>query len=223
MLESEMSKLKSAKGKVQRLRRECIKTIKRECSSCLVQRLCARSLRSLGAGNRELKTPTNTSEEKRNTKRARSSMEICQQLVMERCLAIETTYHNVCRFVSAKLNKTCAVYEAAAKSQRELERGLRWVRQAEQFMYSDLFQIHSLSFKTNVTSGNLEQIYLDTVLEVTIFGQKQRLDGLRMDFNEFVRLSSEIAKYAMDWYEKTQPPSKSKSRHPNNRPRPPAS
>ena len=97
------------------------------------------------------------------------------------------------------------------------------MRRAEQFMYSDLFQIHSLSFKTNVTSGNLEQLYLDTVLEVTIFGQRQRLDGLRMDFNEFVKLSSEIAKYAVDWYQKTQPPSKSKSRHPDNRPRPPAS
>lgn len=146
-------------------------------------------------------------------------MDICHQLVLDRCLATETAPHNVCRFISSKLNKTCAAHEAAANSQRELERGLRWVKQAEQFMYSDLFQIHAISFKTNVTSANLEQLYLDTVLEVTIFGQRQRLDGLRMDFNEFVKLSSEIAKYAMDWYQKTQPQSKSKSRHPDNRPR----
>lgn len=146
-------------------------------------------------------------------------MDICHQLILDRCLVTETAPHNVCRFFSSKLNKTCAAHETAAKSQRELERGLRWVKQAEQFMYSDLFQIHAISFKTNVTSANLEQIYLDTVLEVTIFGQKQRLDGLRMDFNEFVKLSSEIAKYAIDWYQKTQPQSKSKSRHPDNRPR----
>ena len=218
MLESEMSKLKSAKGEVQRLRRECVKAIKRECSSCISHGACASSLSSFDP-NKVLKSSTNTSEKKRDTKRATSTMDICHKLVLDRCLATETAPHNVCRFISSKLNKTCTAHETAAKSQRELERGLRWVKQAEQFMYSDLFQIHAISFKTNVTSANLEQIYLDTVLEVTIFGQKQRLDGLRMDFNEFVKLSSEIAKYAIDWYQKTQPQSKPKSRHPDNRPR----
>lgn len=209
-----MSNHKSAKGEVQRLRRECVKTIKRECTSCMSHGVCASSLSSKAS-----KTSTNTSERKRDTKRTGSTMGICHQLVMDRCLATETAHHNVCRFISAKLNKTCAAYEAAAK----LERGLRWVRQAEQFMYSDLFQIHAISFKTNVTSSNLDQIYMDTALEVTIFGKKQRLDGLRMNFNEFVKLSSEIAKYAVDWYRKTQPHSKTKPRHPDNRPRPPAS
>ena len=213
-----MSKLKSAKGEVQRLRRECVKAIKRECSNCMSHGTCASSLSSFDP-NKVLKSSTNTSEKKRDTKRATSTMDICHKLVLDRCLATETAPHNVCRFISSKLNKTCTAHETAAKSQRELERGLRWVKQAEQFMYSDLFQIHAISFKTNVTSASLEQIYLDTVLEVTIFGQKQRLDGLGMDFNEFVKLSSEIAKYAIDWYQKTQPQSKPKSRHPDNRPR----
>ena len=219
-----MSRLKLAKGEVQRLRRECVKTIKRECSSCISHGVCANYLSN---GNFKLKssvkTSTNTSEKKRDTQRTSLTIDICQQVVMERCLATEATYHNVCRFISSKLNKTCAAYETAARSQRELERGLRWVKQAYQLMYSDLFQLHAISFKTNVTSANLEQIYLDTALELTIFGQKQRLEGLRMDFNEFVKLSSEIAKYAVDWYQKTQPHPKTKLRHPDNRPRPPAS
>lgn len=66
-----------------------------------------------------------------------------------------------------------------------------------------------------------EKIYLETTLELTIFGQKQRLEGRRMDFNEFMKFSSEIAKYAVDWYQKTQPQSKPKLRHPDNRPRSP--
>jgi len=223
MLEQEMSELKLAKGEVQRLRRECIKTIKRDCSSCIGNNECARSLTSC-LTDMGLKSPSNGSERKRDTKRASATtLDVCQQFTMERCLASETACYNVCRFISSKANKTCAAYDAAATAQRKLERGLRWVRQAEQFMYSELFQIHSISFKTNVTSASLEQLYMDTSLEVTIFGQKEKLEGLRMKFNEFVKLSSEIAKYAWDWYQKTQPQSKSKSRHPDNRPRSPSS
>lgn len=223
MLEQEMSELKSAKGEVQRLRRECIKTIKRDCSSCIGNRECASSLENCSV-DMGINTATHGSERKHDTKRASATtMDICQRFIIERCLVTETACFNVCRFISSKANKTCTAYDAAATAQRKLERGLRWVRQAEQFMYDDLFQIHAISFKTNVTSANLEQLFMDTSLEVTIFGQKQRLEGLRMEFNEFVKLSSEIAKYAWEWYQKTQAKSKSKSRHPDNRPRPPPS
>lgn len=217
MLEQEMSELRSAKGKVQGMRRECARTIKQDCSGCIGNRECASFLVSCSSKIAK-KMQTNSSEDKRNT------IDVCQRFVMGRCLAAETACYNACKFVSLKANKTCAAYNAAAVSQRKLERGLRWVKQAEQFMDGNLFQIHAISFKTNVTSAiNLEQLYLDTSLEVTIFGQRQRLEGLRMEFNEFVKLSSEIAKYAWDWYQKTQPQSKPKSLHPDNRPRPPPS
>ena len=212
MLESEMSRLKSAKGEVQRLRRECNKTIKRECSKCMNLGVCASSFS--GA-----KTST---QKKQDTQRIGSPLDLCQQVVMKRCL-VDPRYHNVCRFVRGKLNETCAAYRGAAKSQKDLERGLRWVKQADRRMYSELLQLHSISFKTNVTSANLEQTYLDTALELTIFGQKQKLEGRRIEFNEFMKFSSDIAKYAVDWYEKTQPQSKTKLRHPDNRPRSPAS
>lgn len=210
MLESEMSRLKSAKSEVQRLRRECNKTIKRECFWCLNHGVCASSFSDA----------QNTTQKKRGTPRIGSPLDICHQVVMKRCL-VNSGYHNVCRFVSANLSKTCAIHRSAARSQKDLEKGLRWVKEADQLMYSELLQLHSISFKTNVTSTNLEKIYLETTLELTIFGQKQRLEGRRMDFNEFMKFSSEIAKYAVDWYQKTQPQSKPKLRHPDNRPRSP--
>ena len=42
--------------------------------------------------------------------------------------------HNVCSFLSSNANKTCATYNAAATSQRKLERGLKWMKQAERSM-----------------------------------------------------------------------------------------
>ena len=210
MLESEMSRLKSAKSEVQRLRRECNKTIKRECFWCLNHGVCASSFSDA----------QNTTQKKRGTPRIGSPLDICHQVVMKRCL-VNSGYHSVCRFVSANLSKTCAIHRSAARSQKDLEKGLRWVKEADQLMYSELLQLHSISFKTNVTSSNLEKIYLETTLELTIFRQKQRLEGRRMDFNEFMKFSSEIAKYAVDWYQKTQPQSKPKLRHPDNRPRSP--
>lgn len=222
MLEQQMSKLKREKGQVQRLKRECVKTIKRDCSSCSENKVCDSSLVSC-ISNMALKTPINASERKYDLKRANATpVDVCQQFVMNHCLGNETVCSHVCRFISSKTNKTCAAYEGAATSQRKLERGLRWVKKAEQFMYSDLFQIHAISFKTNVTSTDLEQLYMDTSLEVTIFGQKQKLEGLRMEFNDFVKLASEIAKYAWDWYQKAQPQSKPNPRHHDNRPRSPS-
>lgn len=222
LLEKEMSRLRLAKRDVQRLRRECVKTIKRDCSICAGNKVCASSLVTC-LSDMGVKTPLNGSERKHDTKRASATpVDLCQHFVMEHCLATEAACYNVCRFISSKANKTCAAYEAAAASQRKPERSLRLMKQAGQFMYSDLFQIHAISFETNVTSTHVEQLYMDTSFEVTIFGQKQRLEGLRVKFNEFVKLSTEIAKHAWDWYQKAQPQSKSRSRHPDNRPRSPS-
>ena len=213
-----MSQIKSAKGAVQRLRRKCAKTIKQDCSICNKDKLCASSL-SQCAIDTGAKMVLNASRAKYDSKRANATKtDNCQRLVMARCLATDTTCFNACRFLSSNTNKTCAGYQADAASQRKRERRLRWVKRAEQFMNSDLFQIHAISFKTNVSSTNLQHLSMDTSLEVTIFGQREKINGLRIDFNDFVNLSSEIAKYAWEWYEKAQP----KPRHPDNRPRSPA-
>lgn len=213
MLEQEMSELNSAKGEVQRKRRECVQTIKRDCSSCMKNRECASSLETCRTSVGK-KTPANSLGGKRNPID-------CQRFVLDGCLGSEVACHNVCSFLSSNANKTCATYNAAATSQRKLERGLKWVKQAERSMDGNLFHIHGISFKTNVSSVvDFEHFHMDTSLEVTIFGQRQRLEGLRIGFNDFVKLSSEIATHAWDWYQTAKPQSKSKSLHSDNRPRP---
>lgn len=200
-----MSELNSAKGEVQRKRRECVQTIKRDCSSCMKNRECASSLETCRTNLGGKRNPT----------------DICPRFVMNGCLGSEVACHNVCRFLSSNANKTCATYNAAATSQRKLERGLKWVKQADRSMDGNLFHIHGISFKTNVSSVvDFEHFHMDTSLEVTIFGQRQRLEGLRIGFNDFVKLSSEIATHAWDWYQTAKPQSKSKSLHSDNRPRP---
>lgn len=218
LLEQEMSQIKSAKGAVQRLRRECAKTIKQDCSICNKDKLCANSL-SHCTIDTEGKMTLNASRRKYDSKRGNiTKTDNCQRLVMARCLATDTACFNACRFLSSKTNMTCARFQAAAASQRKGERRERWLKRAEKFMNSELFQIHAISFKTNVSSVNLEHVFMDTSMEVTIFGEREKINGLRIDFNDFVNLSSEIAKYAWEWYEKAQP----KPRHPDNRSRPPA-
>ena len=202
MLEKEMSELKSAKREVKRKRTECAQTVKRDCSSCMKNGECASSLETCR---------TSVGKE----------THVCQRFVLDGCLGSEVACHNVCSFLSSNANKTCATYNAAATSQRKLERGLKWMKQAERSMNGNLFHIHGISFKTNVSSVvDFEHFIMDTSLEVTIFGQRQRLEGLRIGFNDFVKLSSEIATHAWDWYQTAKPQSKSKSLHSDNRPRP---
>lgn len=215
LLEHEISELKSAKREVQRLRRECDKAIRQDCSICTNDKMCVSSLLNCHID-------TGTNKPFNGSERKHGPTDTCQRLVMERCLATETACFNACRFVSSKANKTCEAYQVAAASQRKLERGFQWVRRAERFIYSELFQIHAISFKTNVSSRTFEHLFMDTSLEATIFGQKEKLEGLHIKFNEFVNLSSEIAKYAWDWYQKAPPQNWSTPRHPDNRPRPPA-
>ena len=194
-----MAELKSAKGDVQRRRKACNKTVKRECSNCVHNKSCAEFL-----------------ERCRSERELSPLADVCHLLVLDRCLPTEGACRNACALIGSKANETCASYEVAAKSQRELEQG---IRQAEHFMYKDLFHVHAISFTADITSESLDVIHLDTSLEVTIFGQKQRLDGLRMKFSEFISLSSEIAKYALEWYRNERPQDTTKERHADNMPR----
>jgi hypothetical protein len=99
-------------------------------------------------------------------------------------------------------NDSCLAYRKAAKALQKLEYSLQWVRQARFLISGSLFSIHSISFEAQTSPRDLLNTVVDTTFDVTIFGQRNKLRGLKLHLDSFSRLASEIAKQAVTWYDK---------------------
>ena len=67
-----------------------------------------------------------------------------------------------------------------------------------------MFLIHSITFDTKLTPDDIGDIYVNAKLDVTLFGQKQRIEGVRLKFGIFARLASDIARYAVELFQKSK-------------------
>ena len=197
MLESEMTHLKTAEREVKKRRKECAQSVKRECRKCLNNASCKAELETCHLINRD-KPP-------RNPQHNNELRRFCQKTAVRGCHTTGAVCKRACASIEEKANQTCKVFREASRSQHQLERGLKWIKQAETFMYSNLFKIHAISFEASFSQTDVKNTFVDTSLEITIFGQRHRLKGMRLKFKAFARLSSEIAKHAVEWYRKAQP------------------
>lgn len=215
MLEVEMSRMKSAEMEVRRLRKECVTSIEHECDKCFSDVTCKASLSKCHKEVNLKKSDSNDNDKPLVSKSA--ATETCQTIVLEGCQAAHNSCHEICNATSSRANKTCWSFEVAVRAQRDLERRLKWVHETDTFLNNDLFQIHAITFDAALASEISDQVSIETKMEVTVFGKKHTLKGLMLSFHEFAKLASEIAKQAVDWYQKSQP--HTTTRHPDNRPR----
>lgn len=209
MLETEMTRLKTAEREVKRRRKQCAQVIKHECRKCLQNSTCKAELQRCYIMNRI--------KQSRKSHDNSELRKFCQKTAIRGCHTTGTTCRRACASIDKKANETCKEFREAARAQHQLEKGLKWVKQAETYMNSDLFKIHAIWFEATFSQINLKKVFVDTSIEITIFGQRHRLKGLKLKFKAFARLSSEIAKHAVSWYRKTKP--RPKQRQMDNRPR----
>ncbi|XP_001637140.3 uncharacterized protein LOC5517169 [Nematostella vectensis] len=200
MLEKEKSQLKNAEGEAKRRLKPCLKTAKRVCGACLDRPNC----RAIVA--------TCSREQPHNS--GRSLQTLCQRALFDGCHDSNGTCKMICDVIGVKLNGSCKAYRDAARTLQDLERSLKWVKQAQLFITGSIFQIHGISFEAHATLHNLMNVHVDTTFDCTIFGQRHRLKGLKLRLDAFTHLASEVARYAVTWYG-----NKNHSRYYGNRPK----
>lgn len=189
MLEEEMSKITVVEKEVKQRSKDCIKTSKKHCIKCMDQPECLSALFTCYKTNKP-------------QKKSASLLSICQRLSLDSRLGTNTTCLAFSNAIGSYSNNSCLAYHEAAKRLQKLQRSLKWVRQARALVSGNLFNLHSISFEAQVLPSDLQNTVVDTTFDVTIFGQRNRLKGLKLHLDSFSKLAAEIAKKAFLWYNK---------------------
>ncbi|KAK3755318.1 hypothetical protein QZH41_014628, partial [Actinostola sp. cb2023] len=187
MLATEMSKIKTAEKEVKQLSKDCSKSAQKSCAECMDQSNCFSALLSCYKGMLRHRGAT-------------TLQSICHRIAADSRLATNNTCHKFIAVIGAYSNNSCFAYHEAANTLQKVQRSLRWVRQARVLVSGSLFNLHGISFEAEVLPINLRDTVVDTTFDVTIFGQRNVLKGLKLRFDSFSRLASEIAKKAFVWY-----------------------
>lgn len=176
------------------MRSECHLETKKICNACLRSSTCQRKLYSCKIG---------LNGEERRTYGKRSAKHFCQRLLRDNCDFEPEDCKFVCKNSTAE-NHPCKSFDQSKRTVDDIKRGLFWVYQAKAIFTSDVFRVHGITFDTHLRPDDIGDIYVNTRLDVTIFGKRQRIDGLKLKFGIFARLASDIARHAVNWYQKSQ-------------------
>lgn len=184
-----MSQIKIAEKEVKQRSKDCIKTSKKHCGRCLNQRKCLSAL---------LNCYKSTTPQRKSS----SLNTICQELSLDNQVEANNSCQTFISLIDLYSNKSCRQYHEAAKKLQKLKQSLKWVRQARALVSGNLFNLHSISFEAQVLPSDLKNTVVDTTFDVTIFGQRNQLKGLKLHLESFSKLATAIAKKAFMWYDK---------------------
>jgi len=184
-----MSQIKIAEKEVKQRSKDCIKSTKNHCAKCLKHQDCLSAL---------LNCYKATTTQRKMT----SLSAICQKLLLDDQLEANNSCLAFSSLIGSYSNNSCRKYHEAAKKLQKLQQSLKWVRQARALISGKLFNLHSISFEASVVPSDLQNTVVDTTFDVTIFGQRNQLKGLKLRLESFSKLAAEIARKAFVWYNK---------------------
>ena len=194
ILKNERLKLQTAREEMNVIKTECHRESKADCDVCLKSSTCRTKLESC----REKLTLKERLEYSRS-----SATHFCQRIVRRNCQLTADDCQDLCQNIT-KTNHSCKTLEQSQDTIEEMKKGLLWVTQVRALFSSGFpFQIHSITFETKLTADYIGDRYVNAKLDVTIFGRRQQIDGVRLKFGQFARLAADVAINAVEWYRKT--------------------
>ena len=193
ILNTEKEKLQTVREEMNAIKRECQTVSKAECDVCLKSSTCRAKLDSC---RRKL-----TLKERLEYSRS-SSTHFCQRVVRNNCKLTADVCKSVCDNIT-NTNNSCKTLGESQKRIEEMKKSLLWVSQVKAIFSSGLCQVHSITFETKLTPHYIGDIYMNAKLDITIFGQRQQIDGVKLKFGQFARLAADVARNAVEWYRKT--------------------
>lgn len=196
ILKNEKLKLQAARNEMNALKSECQSEGKTLCDNCLASSSCRSKLHSC---KNHLKA-----QERRTFVKINSAKHLCQRLVRDNCDLVHEDCKFVCKNSSAIGSNPCKSFDQSQRTVEDMKKSLFWVNQARAIFLSNLCHIHSITFDTRLRPDDIGDIYVNARLDLTLFGHRQRVDGVRLKFGIFARLASDIAKHAVDWYRKSK-------------------
>lgn len=194
ILKNEKLKLQTARGEVSALRSDCHLASKKMCDNCFRSTSCQKKFYSC-------KNSLNPKERLKYGQN--SARHFCQRLVKTNC----NFGHDDCKFLcknSTSGNNPCKLFDKSQRAVEDIKKSLFWVSHVRFLFTSEMFLIHSITFDTKLTPDDIGDIYVNAKLDVTLFGQKQRIEGVRLKFGIFARLASDIARYAVELFQKSK-------------------
>lgn len=193
ILKNEKEKLQAARKEMNAIKSECQTDSKAHCDVCLRSSTCRNKLDSC----REKLTLNERLEYSRS-----SATHFCQRIVRNNCQLTDDDCKAICQNMT-ETNHSCRTLGQSQKTIEDMKRNLLWVSQVRAIFTSGLCQIHSIIFQTKLTPDYIGNVYVKAKLDITIFGQRQKIDGVRLQFGQFARLAADIARNAVEWYRKT--------------------
>ena len=175
------------------MKTECLKSSKTECDVCLKSSSCRNKLDSC----REKLTLRERLEYERS-----SATHFCQRIIRNNCQLKAADCKMVCQNITSN-NHSCKTLGQSQKAIEDMKKSLLWVSQVRAIFTSGLCRVHSITFETILTPDYIGDIYVHAKLDVTIFGQRRQIAGVRLKFGHFARLAADIARNAVEWYRKT--------------------
>lgn len=194
ILKNEKLKLQTARGEVSALRSDCHLASKKTCENCFRSTSCQKKFHSC---------KNSLNPEERLKYGQTSARHFCQRLVKTNCnVGLED-----CKFLcknSTSDDNHCKSFVKSQRAVEDIKKSLFWVSHVRFIFTSEMFLIHSITFDTKLTPDDIGDIYINAKLDVTLFGQKQRIEGVRLKFGVFARLASDIARYSVEWFRKSK-------------------
>jgi hypothetical protein len=193
ILKNEKEKLQTARKEMSAIRTECQADSKTECDVCLKSSTCRTKLDSC----REKLTLKERLEYSRS-----SATHFCQRVVRNNCQLTADDCKALCQNIT-KTNHSCKTLSQSQKTLQQMKKSLQWVGTVRAMFSSGLCQIHSITFETKLTPDYIGDIYVNAKLDITIFGQRRQIDGVRLKFGQFARLAADVARNAVEWFRKS--------------------
>lgn len=193
ILKNEKEKLQTAREEMNAIKTECQTDSKRKCGICLKSSSCRSKLNSC--------KDKLTLQERLEYGRS-SAAHFCQRIIRNNCQLRADDCKIVCQNITRQ-NHSCRTLGKSQKAIEDSKRSLLWVSQVRALFTSGICRVHSITFDTKLTPDYIGDISVNAKLDVTIFGQRQQIEGVRLKFGQFARLSADIARNAVEWYRKT--------------------
>ena len=193
ILKNEKEKLHTVRDEMNTIKTECQTESKTECDGCLKSSTCRKQLDSC----RDKLTLKERLEFSRS-----SATHFCQRVVRNNCQLSADDCKAICKNITTT-NHSCRALTQSLKAIEQMKKSLSWVSRVKAIFSSGLCQIHSITFETKLTPDYIGDMYVNAKLDITLFGQRQKIDGVRLKFGHFARLAADVARHAVEWYKKT--------------------
>ncbi|XP_035690278.1 uncharacterized protein LOC118425509 [Branchiostoma floridae] len=123
---------------------------------------------------------------------------LCDGLVDYGCQAVSHLCQGSCIAVEFVAQGTCNILDVATGTLNLVEATSGWVELAVNWLM-DIFQLHEVRFDTTLNVNSLDNTYIRTYLDLTVFGQRTSLD-LEVNFSDIPGSVVRIAQAALNFF-----------------------